>query len=335
MPEIRPNSAEWLGLVREEIIDPARPIVDPHHHLWIRPNWMYVLEDFRADTGSGHNITKTVFIECREQYRQDGPEHLKPIGETEFVAKVAAVARNPPGPPIAGIVAHADLRSPLLDEVLDAQEAAAGGLLRGIRHAGARDPHPEQLSILGRGLEGQYASAEFRRGLARLGERGLTYDTWHYHHQNAAFRDMAAAVPETTLILDHFGTPLGVGRFAGQREEIFARWKDDIAAIAECPNVRAKLGGMAMPDNGFGWERRDRPPTSDEFVEAQSRYYHHAIACFGADRCMFESNFPVDRLSISYHVLWNAFKKMAAQYSPTEQEALFVGTATKTYRLDD
>lgn len=335
MPTIRPVSDQWLALVQEPIVDPARPIVDPHHHLWARPNWTYLLEQLWADTGSGHNVTKTVHIECGSGYRQDGPEHLKPVGETEFVERIAAASRQGAGAKIAGIVAHADLRNPQLDEILDAHEAAGRGLLRGIRHAGARDPHPEELSIFGRGVEGQYASPEFRRGLSRLGERGYTYDTWHYHHQNRAFRDLAAAVPETTLILDHFGTPLGVGRFAGKREEIFAQWKDDIAAIAECPNVRAKLGGMAMPDNGFGWDSRALPPTSDEFIEAQGRYYHHTIACFGAERCMFESNFPVDRLSISYHVLWNAFKKMAAQYSPAEQEALFVGTATKVYRLEE
>ena len=334
MSAARPGSDEWLAMVGEPIVDPERPIVDPHHHLWERPGSTYLLENLWADTGSGHNVLKTVFLECRTNYREDGPQHLKPVGETVFVAAIAAASRAGQGAEIAGIVSHADLRSSRLDEVLDAHEEAGPGLFRGIRHAGACDPHPEALSIPGRAPEGLYGSDEFRRGVARLGERGYTYDTWHYHHQNGDFRDLAAAVPGTTMVLDHFGTPLGVGTYAGQREEIFARWRDDMAAIAECPNVVAKLGGLAMPDNGFGWDVRDRPPSSDEFVEAQARYYHHTIECFGAERCMFESNFPVDRRSLSYHVLWNGLKKIASSYSQQEQAALFAGTASRVYRLD-
>ena len=334
MAEILPGSNAWLAQVSEAIIDPERPIVDPHHHLWIRPSSTYVLENLWADTGSGHNVVKTVFLECRASYREDGPEHLKPVGETVFVEAIASASRLGEGSEIAAIVSRADLRGPELDEVLDAHEEAAKGLFRGIRHAGARDPHPETLSIPGRAPEGLYGSDEFRRGVARLGQRGYIFDTWHYHHQNLDFRDLAAAVPDTTMILDHFGTPLGVGPYAGRREEIFAQWRDDIAAVAECRNVVAKLGGLAMPDNGFGWDARALPPSSDEFVEAQARYYHHTIECFGADRCMFESNFPVDRRSLSYAVLWNGLKKIAAKYSEEDQTALFSGTASRVYKLD-
>ena len=162
---------------------------------------------------------------------------------------------------------------------------------------------------------------------------GYSYDTWHFHMQNAAFLALAQAVPEATMVLDHFGTPLGVGPYADRREEIFAQWCEDIAAIAQCPNVYAKLGGLAMIDNGFGWHAQSRPPTSDEFVAAQRRYYEHAIECFGPQRCMFESNFPVDRLSIAYPVLWNGLKKIAAQYSENEQDAMFYGTAAKVYKV--
>jgi len=334
MKDIRPGSDEWLAQVIEPIIDPNRPIVDPHHHLWIRPKSTYVLDHLWADTESGHNITKTVFIECRAGYHEDGPDHLKSVGETKFVQEIAEASKAGEGATISGIVSHTDLRAPELDEALDAHEAAGKGLLRGIRHAGARDPHPEALSIPGRAPEGLYASDDFREGVARLGGRGHTFDTWHYHHQNHEFADLATAVPGTTMILDHFGTPLGVGPYADKREEIFAKWVDDIAAIAECPNVVAKLGGLAMPDNGFGWNKNPKPPTSDEFVQAEARYYHHTIKCFGPERCMFESNFPVDRRSLSYHVLWNGLKKIAADYTEFEQEAMFVGTASKVYKLD-
>ena len=234
---------------------------------------------------------------------------------------------------ISAIVSHADLTQETLDEVLDAHEAAGSGLFRGIRHAGARDPHPEALLIAGRAPEGLYGRSDFRRGVARLGERSLSYDTWHYHHQNPAFAELARAVPGTTMVLDHFGTPLGVGPYADKRAEIFEQWKKDVADIATLPNVVAKLGGLAMPDNGFGWNTRESPATSDELVEAQQDYYLHAIDAFGPDRCMFESNFPVDRWSLSYHVYWNAMKKIASRFTEPEQKALFAGTASRVYRL--
>jgi predicted TIM-barrel fold metal-dependent hydrolase len=327
---------DWLDQVQEAVLDPGRAIVDPHHHLWERPGTgSYLLDDLRADTGSGHHVTDTVFVECGAGYLQEGPEHLRPVGETAFVAASAAESRTSPGARISGIVARADLRlgADLLGEVLDAHEAAGDGLFRGIRHAGARDDHREALTIPGSAPAGLYADPDFRAGVALLGERGLTYDTWHYHHQNADFAALAQAVPGTTMVLDHFGTPLGVGPYEGRRDEIFAGWKADIAAIAEHANVVAKLGGLAMPDNGFGWHLAERPPTSDELVAAQGRYYHHALECFGPDRCMFESNFPVDRWSLSYPVLYNAFKKMVAERPDAEQDALFAGTARRVYRL--
>lgn len=319
----------------EPIVDPDRPIVDPHHHLWRRPGGDYLLADLWADTGSGHRVERTVFVECRAGYRDSGPEHLRPVGETEFVRRIAeASAAEPDQATIAAIVAHADLtRGDAVEDVLAAHVDAGGGLFRGIRHAGARDPHPEALTIPGRAPENLYGRPDFRTGLKRLGELGFTYDTWHYHHQNGAFAELAAAVPGTTMILDHFGTPLGVGPYAGRREEIFEQWRRDITRIAECPNVIAKLGGLAMPDNGFGWDTT-APPTSDEFVAAQARYYLHAIDAFGPDRCMFESNFPVDKRSLSYAVLYNGLKKIAGRFSNAEQDAMFRGTATRVYRLE-
>ncbi len=330
-----PGSQQWLDLIREPIIDPDRPIVDPHHHLWRRPGHDYLLEDLWRDTETGHRIEKTVFVECRAGYRDDGPEHLRCVGETEFVRELAeASARDPGKATIAAIVAHADLcLGDAVEEVLAAHEDAGGGLFRGIRHAGARDPHPEALTIPGRAPDGLYARDDFRRGMKRLGELGYSYDTWHYHHQSRAFAELARAVPDTRMVLDHFGTPLGVGPYAGQREAIFEQWKDDIREIAACPNVVAKIGGLAMPDNGFGWDRAPAPPTSDAFVAAQERYYLHAIDAFGPDRCMFESNFPVDKRSLSYPVLYNGLKKIAARFTGEEQEAMFRGTATRVYRL--
>ena len=323
----------WLAQVREEIIDPDREIVDPHHHLWVREGIPYQMEELWADTGSGHNIVQTMFMECRAFYDEDAAEAFQPIGETRTVADWAIHGRRFKNcAQIAGIIGHADLRNPDLDTVLNAHVDAGQGLFRGIRHAGACDSDPA-LRIRPRGEPGMYHDPDFHRGVARLGARGLTYDTWQYHHQLGDFLSLAQAVPETTLVLDHLSTPLGVGRFAGQRDSLFAKWQDEMAMVAECHNVVVKLGGMAMPDNGFGWHERDLPPTSDEFVEAMAPWYEHMINCFGVNRCMFESNFPVDRISISYPVLWNGLKKLAADYSEADQIALFSGTARAVYTL--
>lgn len=324
-----PGSDEWRALVDEPVIDPEQRIVDPHHHLWPAGALPYSLTELLADVGGGHKVDHTVFMECRAGYRADGPAEFAPVGETEWVAGEAQRS----GGLIAGIVGHADLRLANLDEILDAHDEAGGGLFRGIRDALSRADRADGLMIAGGAPAGLFEDAAFRAGVARLGARGWTYDTWHYHYQNREFLALARAVPDTVMVLDHFGTPIGVGRYAGQRDAIFDEWRRDITEIARCENVVAKLGGMAMPDNGFGWHAAEQPPTSDEFVASQARYYRHMIECFGADRCMFESNFPVDRMSLSYRVLWNGLKKIAREASPADRDALFAGTAKRIYRL--
>lgn len=332
-----PGTDAWYAQITEEIIDPERPIIDAHHHLWFgRGLGDYLLEDLWNDTGSGHNIKKTVFMECRTRYRESGPDSHKPVGETEFVAEVAAQSAKaaPAKAVISGIVSFADLTlGDALIDVLDAHEAAGNGLFRGIRHAGALHPFPEESVMPGRYPVNLFLETSFQQGVQLLGKRGYTYESWHYHTQLNDFYTLAKAAPETTIILDHFGTPLGTKSFRDQRENIFQQWQTDIAQLAKCPNVYAKLGGLAMPDNGFGWHQAALPATSEELVAAQRRYYHHAIECFGVNRCLFESNFPVDKLSISYPVLWNAFKKIVADFSEDEKHALFYGTAEKIYRL--
>jgi predicted TIM-barrel fold metal-dependent hydrolase len=324
-----PGSDEWRALVDEPVLDPEQRIVDPHHHLFPGGPLPYDLDAFLADVRGGHRVERTVYMECGTAYRKDGPPELASVGETEFV--VAASART--GGLIGAMVGHADLRLRNLDDVLDAHVEAGRGLFRGIRHALSCPIPADRLMIAGHAPAGLSEDAEFRTGVMRLGARGLTYDTWHYHYQNREFLELARAVPGTVMVLDHFGTPLGEGRYASEREAIFEQWKRDIDDISRCDNVVAKLGGLAMPDNGFGWHAAGRPPTSDEFVAAQGRYYEHMIECFGADRCMFESNFPVDRMSVSYRVLWNALKKIARECSPDERDALFAATATRVYNL--
>ena len=340
MAKTEPGSDQWLEQVQEEILDPDRPIIDPHHHLWRQIfNRDYLLPELWKDTGSGHNIEKTMFMECHAFYHKSGPEHLLSVGEVNEVANIALDSNKDPGQAqIAGIVGHADLtlagESPeLLAETLDALTDAGKGLFRGIRHAAAHDKRPEDLLIRGSAPPYLHGKESFRKGIKMLAQRGLTYDTWHFHHQNLNFLDLARAVPDCKMVLDHFGTPLGVGIYQNARNEIFQEWKQEIAELAKCDNVFAKIGGLAMPDNGFGWHKAEAPPTSDEFVAAQQKYYLHTIECFGPDRCMFESNFPVDKESVSYPVLWNAFKKMSQFRTVSEKEKLFHDTAARVYRI--
>lgn len=329
------NNSDWLQQISEEVVDPDRDIVDPHHHLWPQPSMGYNLSELLSDTTDGHKVSQTVYMECGAAYYKEGPEHLKCVGETEFIANAAQLAKEQNSPTqIAAVIARADLRGEQLDSVLDAHEETSNGLFRGVRQAGACSEGIEGLVIPGGAEAGLFEQDRFRRGVEHLGSRGLTFDTWLYHFQLRDFIALAQAVPNTTMILDHFGTPLGVGPFAGHQEAIFESWAVDIAELAKCPNVFMKIGGLAMPDNGFGWFERDLPPSSDEFIEAQSPYYAHTLTCFGPERCMFESNFPVDRLSVGYRVLWNAFKKMSSHYSEHDKDRLFSGVARHVYRLE-
>lgn len=332
-----PGTENWYAQITEDIIEPERPIIDPHHHLWFgggAPD--YLLEDLWNDTESGHNIVKTVFIECGVGYRETGPDYLKSVGETEFATDIAvhSATATPAKAVIAGIVGHIDLTlSDALEETLEIHKIASKGLLRGIRHAGAFHPLPEEAFIAFTYGPGLFLEETFQTSVRFLGQRGYTYESWHYHTQLRDFHTLAKAAPETIIILDHFGTPLGTKSFRDHREEIFQQWQADIRNLADCPNVYAKLGGLAQPDNGYGWHEAARPATSDELVAAQKRYYLYTIECFGANRCMFESNFPVDKMSISYAVLWNAFKKMVTDFSEDEKRSLFYDTAAKVYRL--
>ncbi|MYH15934.1 MAG: amidohydrolase family protein [Gammaproteobacteria bacterium] len=331
------DQADWLAQVSEDIIDPERPICDPHHHLWDRPNRRYLFDELIADTGSGHNIVSTVFVECASMYRADGAEALRPVGETEFVNGVAAMSASGGYGAMracAGIVSYADLTlGTAAGEVLDAH-IAASPRFRGIRHAAGWDASDAVRNSHTNPSQRLLADPAFREGFAELDRRGLSFDAWLYHHQIPELTDLARAFPSTTIIFDHFGGPLGIGPYAGQRETIFAQWRKDVAELARCENVYAKLGGLVMPINGFGFHKRERPATSDELVAATGRYYRHAIDCFGPRRCMFESNFPVDKASCSYAVLWNAFKKLVADASETEKAWLFHDAAATAYRLD-
>ena len=330
------DRAAWLAQVTEDILEPALPICDPHHHLWDHPGRRYLLDELLADTGSGHNVVSTVFVECMSMYRAAGPEPLRPVGETEFVNGVAAMSASGgygPTRVAAGIVSFADLTlGERVGEVLDAHMAASPRF-RGIRHAAGWDASPDVRNSHTNPPPGLMADARFRRGFAELARRGLSFEAWCYHPQIDEVTALARAFPGATIVLDHFGGPLGIGPYAGRRAEIFAAWKASMRALGACPNVVAKLGGLVMPLNGFGFHRADRPATSSELVETTRDYYLHAIDSFGPTRAMFESNFPVDKASCSYAVLWNSFKRLTAGFSAADKAALFHDTAARVYRV--
>lgn len=325
--------SSWLAQLAEEAIEPQLDICDPHHHLWDFPNSRYLLDEFLADAAGGHRLSATVFVECSAGYRSSGPVHLRPLGETEFVQDIAVQSRARGGPRVAaGIVGFADLCHPEVDACLKGHIAASPAF-RGIRHAAGWDPHPAVRNSHSNPPEGLFLNPDFRRGFALLADHELVFDAWFYHPQFADFIDLAKSFPDTTMVLDHFGGPLGKGPYKNRRKQIFRTWQKQTEQLAACPNVFVKLGGLNMKVNGFGWHKNARPPSSDELLAATGDYYHWMIQQFGPERCMFESNFPVDKVSCSYTVLWNLFKKLSSAYSSTEQAAMLHDTACRVYRL--
>ena len=328
---------DWLALYSEDIIDTARPIVDPHHHLWDRGGQRYLIEEMAADIATGHNVVATVYVDCRSMYRASGPEAFRPVGEVEFANGVAAMgASGAYGRALicAGIVSHVNL---LLGDqakpVLEAEIAAGNGRFRGIRHSTAWDADADAAGMYANRPRGLLLDPAFRKGFAQLVPLGLSFDAWLFHPQIGELADLARAFPDTKIVLDHCGGPIGVASYAGRRAEIFHVWKAAIQDIAKCGNVVVKLGGLAMRLFGCDFHERPKPPSSEELTSAWRPYIETCIEAFGPSRCMFESNFPPDKGQCSYQVIFNAFKRIAAQYSEAEKAALFSKTASDFYRL--
>jgi predicted TIM-barrel fold metal-dependent hydrolase len=334
-----PQSETRLNLETEAPIDPNLPICDPHHHLWDGPGdrGRYLLDEYLKDTRGGHHVVKTVFIECGAMYRKDGPQELRPVGETEFAQGMAAQSASGQygtTAVAAAIVGFADLTlGAKVASVFEAHLGASKNRFRGIRQSCTWDSDHAILSM-GK-YKGMMLDSKFREGFACLQKYGLSFDAWQYYTQLAELADLAAAFPETTIIVNHTGGLLGISRYAGKRQEVFQEWRRGISELAACPNVFVKLGGLGMPRCGFGWHEQTKPPNSTDLAEAMAPYFCFCIEMFGAERCMFESDFPVDKVSYSYTVLWNAFKRICEDFSPKERGALFHDTAARVYCLED
>ena len=325
----------WIAQVDEAPLDAGLPICDPHHHLWLDTRHTgspYPLDAFHADTGSGHNIVQTVFLECGAEYRTEGPTHLQPVGEVEWIAEIAEQTTVEGTPTIAAIIGHADVTlGDAVEEVLLALEQAGRGRFRGVRYITAHDDHPP----LGMGVpSGIMQDPGYIEGVRKVHAMGYSYETMVYHPQIPQLIEVARACPDQMIIADHLCAPIGVGPYKGKRDEVLQWWRPQMEALAQMENVLLKVGGIGMPMFGPRWDRQDRPPTSEELAGPWTRDLQHCIDVFGPDRCMFESNFPVDKRGVGYVVLWNAFKRIAAGYSDDEKRDLFHDTAARAYRID-
>jgi L-fuconolactonase len=329
---------EWLlGAPAEEILEPEIAIIDTHHHLWHSPG-RYLVEDLLVDTASGHNVEATVFIECHSNYRTDGPIELRSVGEVEFIAGLTSqydAERRGKTRVAAGIVGFADLTlGDRVEPVLAALVEGGGGRLRGVRNSAGWHEDP----VIGNNHHGAgpglYLRADFRSGLNRLTAMGLSLDALVYHHQHTDLIDLARACPGANIILNHTGMPLCYGPFAGKQKEVYAQWRATLPEIASCANVTMKLGGMMMRLAAYDYNAIPAPPSSEQLAAYWRPYIEPCIELFGAERCTFESNFPVDKMGIGYAALWNAFKRIARGASVDEKLALFSRTGRRAYRLN-
>lgn len=333
---------DWLAQTEEATLEPDLPICDPHHHFWDYraarlPYQRYLLHELANDINSGHNIRSTVFIEARAMYRDDGPEEMRPVGEVEFVQGLAAASASGlygPGRAAASIVGHANLNlGDRVEPVLQALHTASPNRFVGIRHSVTWDPSPNVENTAAHNMEGQLSSDNFRTGAKILADMGLSLEGWMYFTQLPELADFAKAVPNLTIVLNHIGGLLRHGPYANRDDEVLEQWRKGIAAVAECPNVNIKLGGIGMPRTGFDWHDRIVPIGSEELGESMAPFMNYCIEKFGTERAMFESNFPVDKVSYSYNVLYNAFKRLSKGYSDSERAAMFHDNATRIYKV--
>lgn len=319
----------------DDILDPSLPIVDPHHHVWTAAHgkYDYLLPELLADVRSGHNIVQTIYCECKQSFRQQGPVELRPVGETEFVVGTMAEGGPAAAGLCGGLVLFADLTlGARVQPVLDAHRAVAGTRVKGIRNIAAHVASPLVRSFVPSPT--LLAEPALREGVACLGRNLLLFETFVFHPQLSQVAELAAACSDTTIVLNAFGGPLGIGPYQDRRAEVFAEWQAGLREVAQRPNVNIHIGGFGAKMFGFGFHKRPIAPTLEDFAAAWRPYLHACLDTFGPRRCMLTSNFPEDRSSISYRMLWNVFKYLSRDLASGEKAAIFSGTSARLYQLD-
>ena len=293
-----PGGADWLAQTPEETLEPDIPICDPHHHFWVaRPDPVhyqkYLLPELSADVNSGHYVRSTVFIEVRCEYRQDGPDEMKPVGEVEYIQTIAdesATGMLGSTKAAAAIIGHADLKlGEDVRPVLEAMQAASPNRFRGIRHSVGWDESPE---LANRDIKGALATDGYRAGAGVLASMGLILENSLYFHQLSELAEFARAVPEVTIVLNHIGGLLRVGPYANRDSEVLPQWRMGVEEVAKCPNIVMKLGGVGQLRYGYYWHDRETAIGSEELAGALGPLMEHCIQQFGPDRCMFEPRYP-------------------------------------------
>jgi len=333
--QTRPDDI-WLTTLQEEVLEPALPIIDPHHHLWVRSGYTYLMPELAADLESGHNIVATVFAECHSMYRKEGPKAERSLGETEFVRGQAAMSASGTfGRAGACDVMFGNVDLTLgsaVEPILEQHIAASGGRFRGVRissgwHADEKVGNvTEQPNLL---IDPRVSEAA-----AVLSRMGLSLDCWLYHPQLDEVAQLADAHPALTIILNHVGSPILGGPYRGKSDEVFKDWKAAIIQVSRRQNVFVKLGALPIRMPSFGGDR-SVPPGSEEVAAAWRPWMETCIEAFGPTRSMYESNFPVQKRWCSYQVCWNAFKRISASASASEKADLFAGAAARAYRLEN
>jgi L-fuconolactonase len=334
------DKQSWLARTTESVLDAHVPLIDAHHHLWHSVSFSsyvpYEVPEYEADIAGGHRVIASVYVDCLSHYHETGSVALRPVGETAYAESVARQGSSS----IAGmqlcaaIIPYSDLMlGSAVGETLDAHTEASPDRFRGIRQSTVWDKSEALQVKLLRNFPQMMGTAAFRSGFTELQKRRLSFDAWLYHPQLPELIALARDFPDVTIVMDHMGGPLGIGPYAGKKPEVFEQWAGAINLLGRCSNVYAKLGGVNMPLNGYAWEDLPAPPSSDQLVEATGDLYHRTIDAFTPARCMFESNFPADKESCSYTVLWNAFKRIAARYSELEQAQLLRETAARVYKI--
>ena len=333
-----PVNKKWLETVEEETLEPNLRICDPHHHLWQHLDSIYLTEDLLKDTNTGHNVISTVFVECMSEYHKDSTRALAPVGETEFIEKLAIenAETNTQTDIAKAIIGFADLSlGDSVEQVFDAHLQTSPNRFKGIRHASGWDSSDQIRNSHTNPTRFLYLDKNFQKGFAKLIDYGFTFDAWLYHPQHEDLLELARSFPNQLIVLDHVGGPLGIGPYQTRRQSVFQSWTKTMKQLAECENVVVKLGGLSMATTGFEWHKKDIPPNSIELAEATAPYFDFCIERFGTKRCMFESNFPVDKVSCSYNVLWNSFKRITLSFSEEEKRDLFHDVAAQTYGLKE